>query len=140
MSLIARLQGRSAKSSDDIRDSIIDNLCSLISSRAPIWSENTDLAPYQATIATIGLQNVARSQSKANSEVLLQDITQVIRQFEPRLSQVELELAEEAIRQNHLEFRISAVMNTETGSESIVLDSFLDFGTSRLDIRKTNLV
>ncbi len=83
---------------------------------------------------------MARSQSKANSDVVLQDITQVIRKFEPRLTQVELELAEESIQQNRLQFRISAVMNTEMGNEAVVLDSFLDFATSKLDIRKSNLV
>lgn len=140
MSLVAKLNGRWKNNSDDIRDSIIENICSLISSRAPIWSEVADLSKFQGTIATLGMQNVARSQSKANSDVVLHDITQVIRKFEPRLSQVELELAEESIKQNKLQFRISAVMNTEQGKEAVVLDSFLDFGTSKLDIRKSNLV
>ncbi|WCE31022.1 type VI secretion system baseplate subunit TssE [Vibrio sp. SCSIO 43137] len=140
MSLVAKLNNNWKNNSDDIRDSIIENICSLISSRAPVWPESADLSQFDGTIATLGLQNVARSQSKANSEVVLQDITQVIRKFEPRLSQVELELAEESIKQNRLQFRISAVMNTSQGSEAIVLDSFLDFGSSKLDIRKSNLV
>ncbi|GLO63056.1 hypothetical protein MACH09_35640 [Vibrio sp. MACH09] len=140
MSLVAKLNGRWKNSSDDVRDSIIENICSLISSRAPIWPEGVELSKFQGTIATLGLQNMARSQSKANSDVVLQDITQVIRKFEPRLTQVELELAEESIQQNRLQFRISAVMNTEMGNEAVVLDSFLDFATSKLDIRKSNLV
>ncbi len=39
MSLVAKLNGRWKNSSDDVRDSIIENICSLISSRAPIWPE-----------------------------------------------------------------------------------------------------
>ncbi len=140
MTLMAKLSNTWNKNSDDVRDSIIENICSLISSRAPIWSDVEDLSHVSGTIATLGIQNIARSQSKVNSDAMLQDITQIIRTFEPRLSQIEIELSSEKEKLNKLQFRISAIMNTESGSEAIVLDSFLDFSTSKLDIRKSNLV
>ncbi|CZF78275.1 Gene 25-like lysozyme [Grimontia celer] len=139
MSLTMKIRQQWHNDLDDTRDAIVSHVASLISSRAPIWKES--LKPtLQGTVAALGMQNIARSQSKANSEVVGEEIRQLIKTFEPRLSGVELEVNEESTRKNQLEFRITAVMHTDQGDETVVFDSFLDFSTSKLDVRKTNLV
>ncbi|MDE1254697.1 type VI secretion system baseplate subunit TssE [Vibrio aestuarianus] len=140
MSIMAKLTGGWQNDSDAIRDAIVVNICSLIASRAPIWMRAESEQILAGTIAHIGLGNIARSQSKSNSDVLVADISEQLRLFEPRLAEVEIELNEESSKSNLLQFRISAVMHLELGDEAIVLDSFLDFSRNKLDVRKSNFV
>ncbi|AOW83537.1 MULTISPECIES: type VI secretion system baseplate subunit TssE [Vibrio] len=140
MSLMAKLTQSWQGDSDAMRDAIIDNICGLISSRAPLWHEYTESETLRKTIAHLGVRNVTRSQSKANSDVILADISELIRAYEPRLSQVSVELNERSLRLNHLQFRISAMMHSDLGEESVVFDSFLDLSSNKLDVRKSNLV
>ncbi|MDD1783978.1 type VI secretion system baseplate subunit TssE [Enterovibrio sp. ZSDZ35] len=140
MSLTMKLRQAWRDDLDDVREDIVSHIASLISGRAPIWVGNEDPSQLSGTIVTMGMQNIARSQSKANSDVVGEEIRQLIKTFEPRLSAVELEVNEESTSNNQLEFRITAVMHSEYGDETVVFDSFLDFSTSKLDVRKTNLV
>ncbi|WP_394211972.1 type VI secretion system baseplate subunit TssE [Enterovibrio calviensis] len=140
MSLTMKLKQQWRGDLDDVRDAIIAHISSLISGRAPIWTGNENDNALSGTIATLGMQNISRSQSKANSEVVGEEIRQLIKAFEPRLSAVDLEVNEETTGNNQLEFRITAVLHTDQGDETVVFDSFLDFSTSKLDVRKTNLV
>ncbi|WP_087024146.1 type VI secretion protein [Thaumasiovibrio subtropicus] len=140
MSLIRKLNENWHGDGDDVREAIVDNISSLISSRAPIWTQDIGAMQLGNTIAVLGMQNTARSQSKVNSDVVLQEVKALILKYENRLTDVQLEANEESVHNNQLEFRISAVMHSDFGSEVIVVDSFLDFSTSKLDVRKTNLV
>lgn len=140
MSIMAQLIGTWQNDVDATRDAIVTNICSLIASRAPIWTTAEPELAAIGTIAHLGLGNTSRSQSKSNSDVLVADISEQIRLFEPRLAEVEIELNEESSKSNLLQFRISAVMHSELGDEAIVLDSFLDFSRNKLDVRKSNLV
>ncbi|WP_036798685.1 type VI secretion system baseplate subunit TssE [Photobacterium marinum] len=141
MSLIAKLTRTWSDDVDSARDAIIDNVCSLISCRAPIWPQGAgDETGVSDTIAHLGIRNVTRSQSKSSSDVLVAEITDLIRRYEPRLSQVEIDVQESSESHNQLRFRISAVMETRQGDEAIVLDSFLDLSSNKLDVRKSNLV
>lgn len=141
MSLMAKLDGSWQDDIDGLRDAIIENVCALISSRAPIWSFVEDEANLvEGSIVHIGLSNNTRSQSKSNSDVLVADIAELIRLYEPRLAQVDIELNEQSAGSNQLQFRISAIMHSQQGDEAIVLDSLLDFSRNKLDVRKSNLV
>ncbi|UTM57056.1 type VI secretion system baseplate subunit TssE [Photobacterium sp. CCB-ST2H9] len=138
MSLIAKLTQRWNDDIDSVRDAIVDNVCTLISSRAPIWP--AAYSSGEGTITNLGMRNLARSQSKSNSDVIAAEIASLIRLYEPRLSQVEIEVQENKSAQNQLCFRLSAVVHSELGEEAIVLDSFLDLSSNKLDVRKSNLV
>ncbi|PSU48931.1 type VI secretion system baseplate subunit TssE [Photobacterium frigidiphilum] len=141
MSLMAKLDGSWQDDIDGLRDAIIENVCALISSRAPIWSSVEGEANLvEGSIVHIGLSNTTRSQSKSNSDVLVADIAELIRLYEPRLAQVDIELNEQSAGTNQLQFRISAIMHSQQGDEAIVLDSLLDFSRNKLDVRKSNLV
>lgn len=140
MSLMAKLSQRWNDDSDSIRDAIIDNVCGLISSRAPIWTENLDIDYLQGSIAFLGVRNLSRTQSKTNSDVILEDINQLIDLYEPRLSHVTVEIFEDEKHANHLHIQISAIMFSELGEESVIFDSFLDLSSSRLVVRKSNFV
>jgi type VI secretion system protein ImpF len=119
---------------DSVRDAIINNLCGLISCYAPIWPY--DSAP-DGTIAHIGMKNIARSQSKANSEVIIHEIKGLIHQYEPRLSQVEIEI--QGDEKNLLKFRISALMHAPHGDDKLILESFLDLSSNTLNVRSSSL-
>lgn len=138
MSMMAKLTQTWNDDIDSVRDAIVDNVCTLISSRAPIWPMDHNGA--EGTITNLGMRNLARSQSKSNSDVIVAEIASLIRLYEPRLSQVEIEVQEIKSAQNQLCFRLSAVVHSELGEEAIVLDSFLDLSSNKLDVRKSNLV
>lgn len=138
MSMMAKLTQTWNDDIDSVRDAIVDNVCTLISSRAPIWP--TDHNGAEGTITNLGMRNLARSQSKSNSDVIVAEIASLIHLYEPRLSQVEIEVQEIKSAQNQLCFRLSAVVHSELGEEAIVLDSFLDLSSNKLDVRKSNLV
>ncbi|MCL1078175.1 type VI secretion system baseplate subunit TssE [Parashewanella spongiae] len=127
---------------DSIRDAIIDNVCALISSRAPLWRDysDTEVETIQGSIVHLGIRHFTPSQSKANVEVILADISELIRLYEPRLTQVSLELTNKSSTFNHLQFRISAIMHSAAGSETTIFDSVLNFSSNKLDVRKSNFV
>lgn len=140
MSIIAKLTQTWEEDIDGLRDSIIDNVCALVSSRAPLWEESLKDSKIDGTIANFGVRYVSRSQSKTNIHVILSDIRELIHNFEPRLSQVSIELSDEAKKLNKLQFNISAVMYTPNGAESMMFDSVLDLSSNKLDVRKSNFV
>ncbi|MGB0894727.1 MAG: type VI secretion system baseplate subunit TssE [Parashewanella sp.] len=127
---------------DAIRDAIIDNVCSLISSRAPLWREysEAEIENLKGTIVHLGIRHFTPSQSKANVEIILADISELIRLYEPRLSQVSLELTNKVSGFNHLQFRIIATMHSSFGTETTTFDSVLNFSSNQLDVRKSNFV
>ncbi|CAH1532586.1 Type VI secretion protein [Vibrio rotiferianus] len=138
MSLMAKLTQSWNDDIDSVRDAIVDNVCDLISSRAPLCSEMS--LSEKGTIAEFGMRNMARAQSKNNTNDIVAEIEELIRNFEPRLSQVEIDVQEGELGSNQLSFRLSAVVHSELGDEAIVLDSFLDLSSNKLDVRKSNFV
>ncbi|PSW05702.1 type VI secretion system baseplate subunit TssE [Photobacterium lipolyticum] len=140
MSLIAKLKGQWNDDIDDVRDAIIENLSALLSARAPVWHRG-DLSPLvHDSIAAFGMVNSLRSQGKSSGDLILHDVKTLIVQFEPRLKEVDVELDESSVATNKLTFRIEGVISSKFGEEVVVFDSSLDFTTSSLDVRKTNLV
>lgn len=140
MSLIAKLKGQWNDDIDDVRDAIIENLSALLSARAPVW-HNVELSPLaHESIAALGMVNSLRSQGKSSGDLILHDVKNLIVQFEPRLKEVDVELDESSVATNKLKFRIEGVISSKFGEEVVVFDSSLDFTTSSLDVRKTNLV
>lgn len=135
MSLMAKLGQRWSDDTDSMRDAIISNIHDIISSYAPIWIDDHSL---NGTIAHIGIKNISGTQSKANSETILYEIRELIGYYEPRLSQVDIEFQNE--EQNLLKFRISALMCRDNGVDTLVLDSYLNISSNKLNIRSNHLV
>ncbi|KMV31106.1 type VI secretion system baseplate subunit TssE [Photobacterium swingsii] len=140
MSLLTKMKGEWRNDVDSVRDAIIDNLSSLLSSRAPIWETQWIPTESQESIATFGMANAMRAQNRSNSTVVLHEIKHLIEVFEPRLKHLDIELDEASIDTNKLKFRIEGTVTTDFGEDIVVFDSSLDFTTSSLDVRKTNLV
>ncbi|MGF1728289.1 type VI secretion system baseplate subunit TssE [Photobacterium kasasachensis] len=140
MSLMAKLKGQWRGDVDDIRDAIIENLSAVLSARAPMWESPELSSLVHESIATLGMVSSLRSQGKSSSELILHDVKQLIVKFEPRLKDVVIELDENSVATNKLKFRIEGLISSKFGDEVVVLDSSLDFTTSSLDVRKTNLV
>ncbi|MCG7587030.1 type VI secretion system baseplate subunit TssE [Photobacterium sp. OFAV2-7] len=140
MSLMAKLKGQWRGDVDDIRDAIIENLSAVLSARAPMWESPELSSQVHESIATLGMVSSLRSQGKSSSDLILHDVKQLIVKFEPRLKDVVVELDENSVATNKLKFRIEGLISSKFGDEVVVLDSSLDFTTSSLDVRKTNLV
>ena len=140
MSLLAKLKGQWSDDIDCLRDAIIDNLSELLSARAPVWHNEHRSALADNSISAFGMASQQLSQGKSSADNILLDVKSLIIRFEPRLKEVNVELDEESADSNKLKFRIEGVINSQFGEELVVFDSSLDFTTSSLDVRKTNLV
>ncbi|NRD72399.1 GPW/gp25 family protein [Shewanella sp. VB17] len=140
MSLMMKLGQQWGGGLDNVHDAIIDNLCGLISARSPVWSTSGQHGDLSNTIVSMGMNCVSRRQSQSNSDGLITEISTLIQRYEPRLTQVEIEIQESSEDENRLRFRILAVMHSSIAEEEVVLDSFLDFNINRLIVRKSNLV
>lgn len=139
MSLLAKLKNQWDGNSDSVRDAVIENISSLLSARAPIWQDELN-GEISDSVASFGMVNSLRSQGKASGDLVLHDVRHLINTFEPRLKDVLVELDERSVTTNKLKFRIEGTMTSQFGEEVVVFDSSLDFTTSSLDVRKTNLV
>ncbi|MFD2178654.1 type VI secretion system baseplate subunit TssE [Veronia pacifica] len=140
MSLLMKLTQSWRDDADAVRDAVIDNICALIASRAPLWGKDDDSLLAQNTIVSLGIRSTARSQSKANREVIRDDIQTLIRAFEPRLHDVDITMQDADEKHNQLRLRIAGVIHSSFGDESVVLDSRLDLASNKLDVRKSSLV
>ncbi|WP_019613333.1 type VI secretion system baseplate subunit TssE [Psychromonas ossibalaenae] len=140
MSLLAKLKEQWNGDIDSVRDAIIDNLSALLSARAPVW-QNMQLSPLaDNSISAFGMANQQLSQGKSSADRILLDVKNLIIRFEPRLKEVLVELDESTADSNKLKFRIEGIISSKFGEELVVFDSSLDFTTSSLDVRKTNIV
>jgi type VI secretion system protein ImpF len=140
MSLLAKLKQQWNGDLDNVRDAIIDNLSALLSARVPVW-QNTELGPLgKQAISSFGMTNLQLSQGGHSADIILHDVRNLILCFEPRLKEVVVELDKSADVSNKLNFRIEGIISSQFGEELVSFDSSLDFTSSSLDVRKTNLV
>lgn len=135
MSLMAKLMQQWSDELDNTRDAIINNICGLISSYAPIWSSDNYL---DGTIAQLGIKNATRMQNKISSETLIHEIKNLISRYEPRVSHVSVELYGEEY--NVLNFRISAFIHSSIGDDKLILDSALDLSSNKLNVKGGSFV
>lgn len=115
-------------------------ICVVLYRLDPVWSTSGQHGDLSNTIVSMGMNCVSRRQSQSNSDGLITEISTLIQRYEPRLTQVEIEIQESSEDENRLRFRILAVMHSSIAEEEVVLDSFLDFNINRLIVRKSNLV
>ncbi|CAA0084150.1 Uncharacterised protein [BD1-7 clade bacterium] len=140
MSILIKLKGEWDGGIDCKRDSVIENVISLMSSRSPVWQDRNDLTDrIDASVARYGMKRVLSAPGKANIETFLEEIRQLIITFEPRYRHVSVVQDEKQQHSNVLHFRIEGMIGSDDGEETMVLESSLDLTTSHLNIRKTNL-
>ncbi|WP_133405425.1 GPW/gp25 family protein [Parashewanella tropica] len=137
MSLIAKLAGNWDKDIGAEHNAIIQHICSLISSRAPLWHLDAIPPATKNTIAFLGLSYVTRYKNEANIAIILANIRRLIQSYEPRLSQVSVELSDTRGNNNNLPLMISATVNTKFGKELVVFEPVLNFSSNSINLRKS---
>ena len=120
MSLIAKLTQK-WQPEYSVREAIIENISHLLTSRAPIWQIHTGEPINLPNILCFGMQNLATTRSKSNSEAILGQIQTLIANYEPRVHDVEIELIADTQQINKLSFRITAIIASQH-AEKIVFD------------------
>ena len=141
MSLMAKLTQSWSSEVDVLERDTVKNLSYLIASRAPIWGREIYEENLRKTILNYGGYNKNNHSSCAPStSSMLLELKEQIMYFEPRLTQVSIELAEKKSNINQLSFSISAVLRSDTLNESILLDSYLDVSNNKLNVRTSTLV
>ncbi|MBE7209404.1 MAG: type VI secretion system baseplate subunit TssE [Gluconacetobacter diazotrophicus] len=121
-----------------LRAALLRDLEALLNTRRP-WRSHPDWLPFLRTsVMSYGLEDFAggRIEDDRERQRLCDGIATAIARFEPRLTQVEVELMEmpselEAV----LAFRISAVLLVDPVPEPIVFDTMVDVTTSDIHLR-----
>lgn len=141
MSLLSRFNGKKSRDIDDLRNDIIENLSGILSSRAPILMERiSENSVANGTILTLGLTNTTRFQKKYNGKFIFEEILELIKKYEPRLQEVELEQTDTNKDLNFFEFKIKGTIQFGDSEDNVLFDSCLDFGTNKFKVRKINFV
>lgn len=141
MSLLQRLHGKRSEDLDDICNDIIENITGLLSSKAPIIKENIDEnLLLNKSICTYGLKNSVRYKKKYHGKFVFEEIIELLKKFEPRLSDIEIEAGDNQENSNLFEFKIRAVIQNNGEDDMVLFDSCLDFGTNIFKVRKSNFV
>ncbi len=141
MSLLSRLHGKKSTDLDDICNDIVENITGVLSSRAPILKAKLT-SDYLAdhTVMTLGLKNTMRIQRKYQGKFVFEEIIELLKKFEPRLTEVEIEHSDEQQMSNLFEFKIRGVIQINGDEDVVLFDSYLDFGTNIFRVRKSNFV
>lgn len=134
MSLFRRLLTQPTMAKSSLRSEIIEDLCNLISARSPVWCDDFFTDRLKKSIIFFGVSNIARSQGKYNSNAIVSEIEQLIASFEPRLTDVYIQLIEPTVKNQYLHFSVNANLLTSQGKEPIAFDSQLDFNASQLSV------
>ena len=141
MSLLRRLHGKKSVDIDDLRTDIAENITGIISSFAPILKERiTKDLSVKNTILTIGLRNTMRYQKKFQGNFVFEEIIELIKRFEPRLHDVEIEENPNTSNTNLFEFKIKGITQINGDEDIVLFDSYLDFGANVFRVRKSNFV
>ena len=122
------------------RQSVIDNIRLLLESRQCLIEVPDYYPRVQSALYGYGLsvRHLNRSHYQANK--LCQEIEQLLRQYEPRLKDVLVEMVQINEQVNCIRFRIEGILPTEDGQKVIGLDSELNLTDARLNIMESSFV
>ncbi|MCL1076796.1 GPW/gp25 family protein [Parashewanella spongiae] len=115
-------------------DAVIKHICNLISSRAPLWVNAQPNEYTSGTIVDLGMNYFTHNHSKFRVDELKARILKLIKDFEPRLTQVAIEIDEKRFGTNVIKFELSALLNTDKENEVLSLESFLDFSSNNFTV------
>jgi type VI secretion system protein ImpF len=121
---------------DQLRTQVMRDLEYLFNSRRALADFPPDRDHLNRSLLTFGLPDFSE---KGLVELLSDDlkhaVTQAIRRFEPRLSQVEIDIDDEWRSGHVLRFHISALLNVEPEHEPVTFDTLLALDTRKFEVQ-----
>ncbi len=137
MKLMMNLTETTKSDSYSDRDAVVNHICNLISSRAPLWINTQPNEYTSGTIVGLGMNYYNHSHSKFRVDEIKTRILKLIQDFEPRLTQVTVEIDENNFGTNVIRCELSASLNTDKGSEVLSFESLLDFSSNNFTVKRS---
>ncbi|MCF1427726.1 MAG: GPW/gp25 family protein [Shewanella sp.] len=128
------VQTSAATRRDDIED-IKYHLTRLIDAEAPLISIDDRLTEVQRSNYRFGIEDVHLLSASLDQQLALK-LENYIRHFEPRLSQVMVELVERKAGENTIAFNIVAKAKTIQDEKELMFDSKISLSDMTTDIKE----
>jgi type VI secretion system protein ImpF len=118
------------------RDSIRRNLEWLLNSRRPPIDSIEDYPFAQRSVLNYGLVDIASFSlaSSTDQRRLIENIAELVRNFEPRLTNVNVFLEEQNMLKKEFRFHIEARMQMKPMPEEIAFTTVLDLATGQYQV------
>lgn len=129
---------RPGYSLDQLRERLRADLEDLLDTPRAYPSVPADMEETAESIENYGLPDLAsfRTEAPEDKNRLIQEMRATILRFEPRLRDVEVELADPREQPGHiLRFRIKAVLNADPAPE-MAFNTILELATGRCQVRR----
>ena len=142
MSLLEKLLQQPADSQDmaQVRRSVQRHLKMLMESRQPLWQLPAGTDELQASLACYGMSNLHQTRTPYHAQKLCLQIEALIRNFEPRLSEVSVSFDTIDEQSNAVKLRIDAVLQVAGQSEELWFDSTVNLTNATVDLKEHVLV
>ena len=123
-----------------IRQSVIDNIKLLLESRQCQIAVPEDYPLAQSALYGFGLSACHLNRSHYQGNRLCREIEQLLNNYEPRMTDVVVEMVQLNEQDNCIRFHMEGVINTVTDKVPVGFDSELNLTDTRLNIEETNFV
>ncbi|WP_274882761.1 type VI secretion system baseplate subunit TssE [Vibrio harveyi] len=120
---------------DDVED-IKYHLTRLFDSEASLMSIDDRLTEVQRSNYRFGIEDVHLLSASLDHQQLALKLENYIRHFEPRLSQVMVELVERKAGENTIAFNIVAKAKTAQGEKELIFDSKISLSDMTTDMKE----
>jgi type VI secretion system protein ImpF len=121
-----------------LRRSVHRDLEALLNARRPWRSVSDEHAALRLSPVGYGIPDFTAGafNDRRQREVLRMEIEEAIRRFEPRLTQVQVQLADDVdLLRTTLRLRIDALLRVDPAPEPIVFDTMVDTTTADVTLR-----
>jgi len=121
---------------DRLRNQVMRDLEYLLNSRRALPDFPADRDHLNRSLLTFGLPDFSdQGLVSLLSDDLKHAVAQAIRRFEPRLSEVQIEIDDEWQGSHVLRFHISALLNIEPEREPVTFDTLMALDTRKFEVQ-----
>jgi type VI secretion system protein ImpF len=121
---------------DQLRNQVMRDLEYLLNSRRALPEFPPERDHLNRSLLTFGLPDFSEQGSVALlSDDLKRAVAQAIHRFEPRLSEVEIEIDEDWQGSHVLRFHINALLNVEPEREPVAFDTLMALDTRKFEVQ-----
>ncbi len=126
--------------SDELVRSVEYQLCALFGSEAPLMPVSHRFKQVRQSNFCYGLESIQSISSQMDKDEFTRYVRKLVQAFEPRLSQVSVEVFERDETRNRINFSLTAQLNTHQGTRIVEFDSNISLADQGTEIEGQDIV
>lgn len=126
--------------SDELVRSVEYQLSALFGSEAPLTPVSHRFKQVRQSNFCYGLESIQSISSQMNQDEFTRYVRKLVQAFEPRLSQVSVEVFERDETRNRINFSLTAQLNTRQGTRIVEFDSNISLADQGTEIEGQDIV